>query len=86
MHACYDPTYKTPEGGIADFLKRMQAWKGTPIEKGYNDAVTFINEAIASYVVGRSSDADWDKALATNKTMWADEFPRQATAAYKAAR
>jgi hypothetical protein len=28
--------------------------------------------------------ADWDKALATYKTMWADEFTKQATALYKA--
>jgi len=60
-------------------------WKGTPIEKNYNDASTFINEAIANYVLGRTSDADWAKALATYKTMWADEFAKQATAIYKAA-
>jgi putative aldouronate transport system substrate-binding protein len=59
-------------------------WKGTPIEKNYNDASTFINEAISNYILGRSSDADWDKALAQYKSMWADEFAKEATALYKA--
>jgi putative aldouronate transport system substrate-binding protein len=61
-------------------------WKDTPIEKNYNDASTFINEAISNYILGRSSDADWDKALAQYKTMWADEFSKQATAVFKASK
>lgn len=61
-------------------------WKGTPIERGYNDASTFINEAISNYVLGRSTDADWDKAVVQYKSMWADEFAKQATAVFKAAK
>jgi len=61
-------------------------WKGTPIEKNYVDASTYINEAITNYIVGRASDADWDKAVAQYKTMWADEFAKQATAIFKASK
>jgi hypothetical protein len=51
----------------------------------YVDAATFINESIANVVLGRSTMADWDRAVAQYKSMWADEFVRQATAAYKQA-
>jgi hypothetical protein len=61
-------------------------WKDTVIEKNYVDASTFINEAITNYVVGRTSDADWDKALAQYKTLWADEFSKQASAIFKMAK
>jgi len=61
-------------------------WKGTPIEKNTADAATFANESIANYILGRTSDADWDKAVAQFKTMWADDFSKLASAAYKAAK
>ncbi len=61
-------------------------WKGTPIEKSYTDASTLINEAIANYILGRSTDADWDSVLAQYKTMWADEFGKEASAIFKAAK
>lgn len=61
-------------------------WKGTPIEKNYNDASTFINEAIANVILGRSSLADWDKAVAQYKSMWADAFVESATKQYNAAK
>lgn len=61
-------------------------WNDTPIEKNYNDASTFINEAIANVILGRTSLDDWDKAVARYKTMWADAFVESATQQYNAAK
>jgi hypothetical protein len=60
-------------------------WADTPIEKNYNDASTFINEAIANVILGRMPLTEWDKALAQYRTMWADEFVASATKQYNAA-
>jgi hypothetical protein len=61
-------------------------WKDTPIEKNYNDASTFINEAIANVILGRSTLADWDEAVAQYKSMWGDAFVKSATDQYNAAK
>ncbi len=83
--AANDVLAKTPGVWWPDWYVAYD-WKGTPIEKNYGDAATFINEAIANYILGRTSDADWTKALATYRTMWADEFATRATEIYKASR
>jgi hypothetical protein len=61
-------------------------WKDTTIEKNYNDASTFINEAIANVILGRTSLTAWDAAVAEYRKMWADEFVKSATAQFNAAK
>ena len=60
-------------------------WANTPIEKNYNDASTYINEAIANVILGRSTLDDWDKAVKEYRNMWANDFISGATAQYNAA-
>jgi hypothetical protein len=57
-------------------------WADTPIEKNYNDAATYINEAIANVILGRADLADWDDAVKQYRSMWADAFIASATAQY----
>jgi putative aldouronate transport system substrate-binding protein len=59
-------------------------WSGTKIKDNYNDAATFVNEAIANVILGRATLADWDKAMERYRTMWADEFIKVATKQYNA--
>jgi ABC-type glycerol-3-phosphate transport system substrate-binding protein len=61
-------------------------WAGTAIEKNYNDASTFINEAIANVILGRTSLSQWDAAVAEYRKMWANAFIESATAQYNAAK
>jgi hypothetical protein len=61
-------------------------WAGTKIKDNYNDAATFVNEAVANVILGRATLADWDKAMAQYRTMWANEFIKVATRQYKTAK
>ncbi len=60
-------------------------FKGTPIEKSRVDASTFINEAIANIILGKSPVSDWDAKVAQFRSMYGDEFTKLATAQYKQA-
>jgi len=60
-------------------------FKGTPIEKNRVDAATFLNESIANIILGKSPVSDWDAKVAQFRTMYGDEFIKEATAQYKAA-
>ena len=77
-------------------IAKMQAWippdwfvaydfSGTKVDTGNVDAATFINEAIANIIMGRSPVSEWDAKVAQYKSMWADEFIATATTQYKAA-
>jgi putative aldouronate transport system substrate-binding protein len=61
-------------------------WSGTKIKDNYNDAATFVNEAVANVILGRATLADWDKAMAQFREMWANEFVKVATQQYNAAK
>lgn len=77
-------------------IAKMQAWlppdwfvaydfSGTKIDRGNVDAATFVNEAIASIILGRKPVSSWDDTVAQYRKMWADDFIEVATTQYKAA-
>jgi len=57
---------------------------GTKVATGYEDAATFINEAIANIILNRAPVDGWEGKLAQYKTMWGNEFVATASAQYKA--
>ena len=60
-------------------------FKDTPIEKNRVDAATFLNEAIANIILGKTPVSEWDAKMAQFKTMYANEYIKGATAQYKQA-